>query len=299
MAFYNITREELQTIYSHLEQAIYNHEQWYETLVRTLICKLQNAGDNLKPNSHTLCEFGKWYHSEAIKNFSHHQGIIHLGHEHMRMHQLATKLLTLINEGRPITISDYDSFFSALQQMRLEIISLKREVEESLFSRDSLTGAINRDDMLPMLRNQQEVIKKTNDESCVIAMIDVDFFKIINDSYGHPAGDKVLVKIAEYFIKHLRIYDKFFRYGGEEFLLCLPDTTLENGKTIAERFCEDISTMVIDITNDKSIYVTLSIGLAKLDSQTSLEQSIENADKALYAAKDAGRNCVKIFEERS
>ena len=127
-------------------------------------------------------------------------------------------------------------------------------------------------------------------------MIDLDNFKAINDLYGHHAGDKVLAESVRYLIRHLRPYDKVFRYGGEEFLLCLPYTDFTPGLERVQELGEGIAALPIDIGTEKPIHISASFGLTQLDPDVPVEESIDRADKAMYAAKAAGRNCVRTWE---
>ncbi len=161
-----------------------------------------------------------------------------------------------------------------------------------LYNRDPLTMTITRISMLPILREQHAFVAREG-QSCCIAMLDIDFFKKINDQYGHSAGDTVLVDLAHLISKILRPYDKIFRYGGEEFLLCIPQVNLNQGYEIIERIRKEVSTMPLNLPD--KINITISIGLTLLDPNFPVEQTIDRADKALYAAKNSGRNCTKIW----
>jgi diguanylate cyclase (GGDEF)-like protein len=184
---------------------------------------------------------------------------------------------------------------NALDRLRLEIAALERELENSLFNHDALTGAITRFGILPTLREQQELVKR-HAQLCYIAMMDLDNFKAINDLHGHAAGDKVLSESVRYLIKHLRPYDKVFRYGGEEFLLCMPYTELAGGLERVQELNAGLAKLEIDIDKKEPIHIKASFGIALLDPDVPVEQSIDRADKALYAAKAAGRNRVLLWD---
>ena len=163
------------------------------------------------------------------------------------------------------------------------------------FNHDSLTGAITRFGILPTLRDQQELVKRHVQLSC-IAMMDLDNFKAVNDLHVHYAGDRVLAASVHYLIKHLRPYDKVFRYGGEEFLLSMPSTDLAPCYDRVNELREGIATLEIDIGEKEPIHISASFGLTLLDPDIPAETSIDRTDKALYAAKSAGRNCVRIWD---
>lgn len=247
-------------------------------------------------DAHKECRFGQWYYDIASKKLREHPGFIVLGEEHLKMHQEAAKLLTIVSHGGKVRPYDYDNFANALQRVQLEISTLQRELHELLYSRDPLTGAINRVNMLPVLWEQQALVKRKV-ELCSIAMLDLDHFKKINDKYGHSAGDRVLAWLTNFIIDHTRLYDKIFRVGGEEFLICLPNTDTKLAFEILEHLREKITSSKIKLTDRIEIKITISMGLASIEADTAIEQSIERADQALYQAKHEGRNCIRVWSE--
>jgi diguanylate cyclase len=290
MAIPNMSDEQMRTALKELEQALYNHDQWAETLYGTLICRLAPDDRDLSRDAHHNCRFGQWYYKSGGIALGNHPGFAEIGLEHERMHQYATSILRSSVDGVPISIKDYERFVSALKRLRLEIASVQRELEGALFSLDPLTGTPSRVDMLRKLREQQEFVRRNH--TCAVAMMDLDHFKSINDNYGHSVGDKVLTGFAHYIMARLRPYDKIFRYGGEEFLICLPDTDAQTGLGIVDRLRNDLASLPFETENKGSFHVTVSFGLAPLDAELSVERSIDRADKALYVAKSRGRNRV-------
>lgn len=295
MALDEVTRDELQGVIAQLKEALFNHQQWHGALIRTLVCKLPGDKHDINPLAHTECRFGQWYYGKAPEKMRNHPGFIALGEEHQRMHHLARLLLITVDADNPVTALDFDNFANALERLRLEIFALERELEDTLFNHDSLTGAITRFGILPALREQQELVKR-HAQVCYIAMMDLDNFKAINDLHGHSAGDRVLAASVHYLIKHLRPYDKVFRYGGEEFLLCIPYTELTPGYGRVRELGEGLAALEIDIGGEELVHISASFGLALLDPDIPVEKSIDRADKALYAAKSAGKNCVQIWD---
>ncbi|MBZ5700236.1 MAG: diguanylate cyclase [Acidobacteriia bacterium] len=294
MSQLNATRGELQEIISQLQQAIYNHQQWHDALVRTLVCRLPGDRHDMSPKAHRECRFGQWYYTQASEKLQRHSGFVAIGEAHLSMHQLAARLLVAASSETPLPAHDYDSFANALERMRLEIFALEREVESSLYNRDALTGALNRVGVLETLREQQEMVKRQV-QTCCIAMMDLDNFKNVNDLYGHRIGDQVLTVATRYVMEHLRPYDKVFRYGGEEFVLCLQHIELTPAYDIVERVRKGLAATPIDIGLKEPIHFTASFGVVLLDPELPVEQSIDRADKAMYAAKCTGRNCVRMW----
>lgn len=291
----NMSDTQMRSALKELEQAIYNHEQWAENLYGTLICRLQPDSHDISRDAHQQCRFGQWYYKSGEATLGSHPGFAEIGQEHLRMHEYAASLLRASTDGTPISIPDYERFVTALKRLRLEIVTLQHEIEGALFNLDPLTGTPSRVSMLSKLREMQEFARR--DRPCTLAMMDLDKFKSVNDRYGHPIGDTVLVGIARYMISHLRPYDRIFRYGGEEFLICLADSDLEAGRLIIDRWRHELASLPFEANGKGIFHVTVSFGLTPLDPDVSVERSIDRADKALYAAKAAGRNCVVSWDK--
>ena len=162
---------------------------------------------------------------------------------------------------------------------------------------DALTNLNNRRQFELRLWQEIAITKRQNNALCAM-MIDVDFFKKVNDTYGHANGDAVLKGIAAIIKSTLRESDIPSRYGGEEFAVLLPYTNIEDAKIVGERLRKAVESSPIPINDEnsdiKSINVTISMGLAEFNKTESGEELFKRADKALYEAKKTGRNRVCV-----
>ncbi len=167
---------------------------------------------------------------------------------------------------------------------------------------DALTGFYNRQQLDERIKQEISSAKRKHTSLCVI-MTDIDFFKRVNDTYGHSTGDLVLKTVAKIIRTHLREYDIAARYGGEEFVIILPSTKKDEAQNVAERLRKAIEKKVIDIekvntkNEQKNISVTISLGVYSYHLNDKPANVIMNADKALYQAKENGRNQVVVFSE--
>jgi diguanylate cyclase (GGDEF)-like protein len=161
---------------------------------------------------------------------------------------------------------------------------------EKLAHTDFLTGLVNR--RYFMEKVAQELNRALRYQSKFsLLMFDIDFFKQVNDSYGHHIGDIVLQKVAQYCQKTVRSVDIIGRIGGEEFAVFLPESDYENALDVAERLRKGIEKTLLASVGGKEVYVTVSIGLVSVDSVgRSIDALLDMADKALYEAKTSGRN---------
>lgn len=294
MAIASFSDEQMRAALKELEQASYNHDQWAETLYGTLICRLTPDDRDICSNSHHMGRFGQWYYKSGIAALDKHPGFAEIGLKHERMHKYAASLLRSSMDGVPISIKDYERFVTALKRMHLEISTVQHELESALFNLDPLTGTPSRVGMLSKLRELQEFVRRGH--ACVVAMMDLDNFKSVNDKHGHLVGDEILIGFAHYIMAHLRPYDRVFRYGGEEFLICLADTDMATGHDIVERLRDELAGLPFETDGKDTFHVTVSFGLTLLDPNIPVEQSIDHADKALYVAKARGRNCVASWD---
>ena len=176
-------------------------------------------------------------------------------------------------------------------------ITRRKEAEEALqylVVTDSLTGLSNRHYFFEQIHKTCARFKRHQDQPVCVMMLDIDYFKQINDCYGHAAGDQVLATFARLLRKNLRETDLAARVGGEEFALLLYDTTLAGATELAERIRVEVERTAFQY-EDQMISVTVSIGLAEITlGQSCGEDDLRRADKALYQAKHQGRNCVVL-----
>ncbi|WP_461481967.1 diguanylate cyclase [Porticoccus sp.] len=288
------TRQQLQSTIAELDQAIYNHEQWYKSLLRVLISHVPAETADLLPDAHRRCRFGQWYENVPSAFLRQHPAFLSLQHAHRNMHDCARNLLQLVANGSAIPPSSLDLFENTLDKMRLEIHALRHEFMERVQNQDPLTGALTRIGLLSWLREQHSLVQR-GVQTCALVLLDLDHFKDINDRYGHPAGDRVLVSSVQCLQALLRPYDKIYRYGGEEFLICMPSTTLEEARCVAERLRDSIAAQrILCDGSDQMLQVTASFGVTMLDQSLAVEDAIDHVDKAMYEAKTAGRNCVVV-----
>lgn len=167
---------------------------------------------------------------------------------------------------------------------------------EDMARHDYLTGVSNRR-LFEQLGSAEISAHYRHNKPLSLMLIDIDHFKNINDTFGHSCGDRALIKVAEIISTRVRAEDIVARLGGEEFVVLLPETTIENARVVAEELRHSISeTRFKSLNSNKTISLTISIGLVSLnhDEKIPLDEFIDRADKAMYNAKKHGRNRVYI-----
>ena len=172
--------------------------------------------------------------------------------------------------------------------------TLKQQAQlQAISTIDPLTSLHNRRWMNEMFLRQIDRCARAR-QPLSLAVLDIDRFKTVNDTYGHPGGDKVLMWVARAMQQHFRPGDLLARYGGEEFCVLLPDTRLDRALAAVERLRTSIEAATIALDDGRSLTITISGGAASWREGWSLEDLVQAADKALYAAKQGGRNRVVI-----
>lgn len=176
----------------------------------------------------------------------------------------------------------------------LHIIDLFHQIKESSY-KDFLTGAYNR---RYFYTHAQQILENSakNKENIALALLDVDYFKKINDKYGHDAGDKCIIEVCKILKETLRPTDLIARFGGEEFSILLENISQDQTQTLLENLRKKFEENKI-IYNDQTIQFTVSIGAYCATAKQKLEQMLKIADKALYECKDSGRNRLKILDQ--
>jgi len=158
---------------------------------------------------------------------------------------------------------------------------------------DELTGLANRRELFSSL-DRMIAASRRSKRPVAVAVLDIDRFKLVNDTYGHPAGDEVIRRVAQMALEMMREQDMVGRLGGEEFLIAFPDATVDQAMAACDRLRQGIAALPLLLPSGKGLSVTVSAGVAMLNADDDRTRLIGRADEALYVAKKAGRDQVKL-----
>jgi diguanylate cyclase (GGDEF)-like protein len=205
--------------------------------------------------------------------------------------------------GEIITVESDGAFNDKIVKIKHKAIELRGkkyvlEIFEDITDAitDDLTGAYNRRKLKEDLKEEIERAERYNKKLSVL-MIDIDWFKEYNDFHGHQKGDKLLIRLVRTISYNIRFTDKLYRYGGEEFVVLLPETGEEEAKEVAEKLRNKIGEKKFEgeEKSQPNMIISVSIGIARYPKDGSSSNELINvADKALYTAKRAGKNIVKF-----
>ena len=238
-----------------LEHAIEMHTEWLGKLHEHLICKQPVSDDILQENAYQICALGKWYYSDAPSLLKDYDEFADIEKVHKAMHVHAREIaLNHLNESK-IDPTDYRKFTSSQHTLLHLFSTLKEKILLSAHSFDELTGAVRREAFSLLSTNTHAEAERYKQAYC-IAMIDIDHFKQVNDQYGHIVGDEVLKSVAHNINFHTRKTDILCRFGGEEFLLLLPKTTLTQSTRVMQKLRQLIEGLVVVTDGKQSISIS-------------------------------------------
>lgn len=290
-ALYKIAVSDVERAVHVIDEAINYHRLWFDRLHASIICEDDFTEDILDIYAHTHCEFGQWYYGdvdETIRSFSEYEQIESV---HKYMHDHARQIALMKINHKPVRHEDYDPFLANQHRMIDLLVELRDKLIEHQFCFDVLTETVNRKS-ISLLLEQEFKNALRYDLVYSVAMVDIDHFKQINDTYGHINGDQVLRQTGALLKQSLRDSDCVGRYGGEEFLIILPGTGHERALEVMEHCRQRLAEFEISL-QESTLNITCSIGVSQLDERdSSAWQVVRRADDALYLAKERGRNRV-------
>jgi len=284
---------EVALILVELDRAISENQKWLNNFHRGLISKESVPEEFLQEHSHKLSMFGQWLYSGDHSLLATNEGVQAIEKCYVALHAEANKIARAHVEGHDVAAVGYDLFIAHLSDYQKKVTLFRDALIEIKGIFDPLTGLLGRQSLMMLLTKEQSLVSRGVHE-CAIIMLDIDHFKKVNDTYGHQSGDSALCYVAQCIRFNLRPYDSSFRYGGEEFLVCLPNTSEKNAFMVMDRLREEIAELPIDLPDNRETSITISMGIAMMEPDIPISTCISRADAALYLAKQNGRNRVEI-----
>ena len=292
------TLSEVESSFAELDAAILGHSKWLTEWNTRIICGIPVEEKYISENSYRESYFGRWYYASHADFLNQNPGFMAIEKFNRMVHAEMSDIVKKVNGGIPVSRAEYKSFIDSETAFSESIINLRDDLFKLLLSFDHLTGALNRQAFFHLLEQEYARVTRLGEQGCVV-LLDIDKFKNINDKFGHAAGDKVLIAITNFILENMRPYDSICRYGGEEFLICMPNTTIETSHSVIDRIREKLSQKNMCVSDGNYIKVSASFGIAPMSAKEALKDTIEQADKALYQAKMGGRNKVVVWSQNA
>jgi diguanylate cyclase len=210
---------------------------------------------------------------------------------HDQLHTAAKLVLLRSTDNAALPIEDYEKVLTRFDEFVTAVRRLERAFSEAASGLDPLTGLRTRQGLQEDFNREVNRFKNAG-TPFVVAMVDIDHFKNINDTHGHETGDRVLVSTVNALLRHIRTYDDAYRMGGEEFMVLLKGLDVSTAAPVLERLRAAISRLEMKTPNGQPLGVTASFGYTGFKEGATLDQIVAEADQALYKAKREGRNRI-------
>jgi len=275
---------------NELDAAVEAHMDWTRRMLRCAVLRVSPGEDSLSPQAHTLCHFGCWFEKNKIHfEYLNAQNTHMLESVHKTMHDSVRTICSELLAGTPVDEHCLDTF----EQTQIQLIDLMAKFKTLFLARaarqDPLTGLPLRYGIESEFKLMQKLCKRHHIQ-LYLMLLDIDHFKRVNDTYGHPIGDIALRHLADLLKYIKRDNEPLYRFGGEEFLLLLQSKSHLEAKEAAQRFIETIANTPVVIPDHPSLTMTVTLGLTHVSNDEEFASALERADKALYEGKHAGRN---------
>lgn len=295
----------LYFVHKNVYQNIMTHYEEHLVWINKLIDVLMDKSDHIPELGHHHCEFGSWLYNEHTSEIFDEENFQDIVYTHKELHSVAEQIFHWHKRSDQKTSANkYRHLYILIKKFELNMLLIANDIimiNDIYISnkavKDELTQLFDRKLLNTIFHNQFDLAKLTDSQFSLV-MVDIDYFKKINDNYGHSAGDKVLIHIADLIKEHFRISDFIFRYGGEEFLIILPNTRQKQARELSEALRKEIENSPI-VINEQSVGVTVSMGVIEVSTDAheiagdiSIIHFIEEVDSNLYRAKEFGRNRV-------
>lgn len=298
----SICNNRLSSLSDMVEQFVVDHyADHLKWLIKLTISIKEANTDTFPQTDKTICKFGKWISNDAKKIIQNNSKLKELDRVHSQLHYISSQIKQILSNNDSNV--DYDILLTYLEKCELLSLSIGTElalidntIVNQKATKDTLTGALGRQVLSQIFQNQYEISLATTSKF-VLAMCDLDFFKKINDNYGHIAGDKMLQSFTQIVKNNLRNSDLIIRYGGEEFILILPAIDENHAFSVLDKIRIEFENFIL-VFEENNIRTTVSMGMIEIEAKDRynkdlLEEYINYADIKLYKAKQNGRNSIK------
>lgn len=287
----------LQTIYDDVnverERQIRSFTDWENQFIYNIATGLPVGELVFLANS----DFGMWFSHKGKHILGNSNLLVEM---ELLIAEIDSRLTqTLSNQQQPAETARM-SLLQDVRQLSAKIHFLLSSMFEALVKqengKDSLTQLLNRR-FIPTIMRREISLALHSRKPFTLAMLDIDYFKQINDRFGHITGDLTLKSVAAVIYEHIRSSDYVFRYGGEEFMILLVESDVSQASIILEALRKKIADLRLGAEATESFSITVSIGIAEYDYHPDYKQLVDKADRALYLAKNNGRNRVETYQE--
>jgi diguanylate cyclase len=260
--------------------------QWHQIAFYGGADRAAKVEDAKMPNS-----FLQWHDRATFALPNQGPILSRLAELHEQLHTAAKLVLLRAPDGEAIPIKDYEKVLSRFDEFVTSVRRLERAFSEAAAGLDPLTGLRTRTGLQEDFNREMNRFMNAK-TPFTMAMVDVDHFKAVNDTWGHDTGDRVLVGVSNTLLRHIRTYDDAYRVGDEEFLLILKGLDNDGADKVLERLRGAVERAELKAPDGTPLHVTASFGHVGVSEGRTMDELLQLADQALYRAKRDGRNRI-------
>lgn len=285
---------EIDAILLDLNKAIDAHYQWLVSMFHSVVAKDASKPEITDNHSYGLCQFGQWIDHLGPLDNDELPYVRLMDSAHQHMHICGRELMLAIVENR-WQEAHFDAFQDGLLSFTAALTDYKIYLLTIRSNMDVLTGLPGRRVLDESFDHQ---LRNAEPLNFYLILLDIDRFKLVNDTYGHLIGDVVLRTLATYLATWTRDYETVYRYGGEEFIIIVKAANDEEACRAGVRICQLVDNHAI-AHSDGHINITVTAGVSRAFPEESLDAVIGRADRAMYEGKQTGRNRCMFIDEQS
>jgi len=285
--------QHFESLLTGIDRGLQAHLAWNQRLMRCALLHEGPGEDMMQPDAHRRCLFGKWFLTErtALAGFDA-PATAELERQHQVMHDAVRALCSQSSQGQPASEQDFKAYEAGQTAMVACLNTLRQKVAESVLQHDELTGLPLRNGLNYAFQIRQGDAARSG-MALHLAMVDVDHFKRVNDTWGHPVGDLALQHLARIMTGCLRENDIVIRFGGEEFLFLLLGNDAEG---VVQRLLVEVRNKPMLLDNGVALRMTVTAGLTQVLPGDTLASTVTRADHALLEGKTHGRDRYVIAQ---
>lgn len=291
------TNEALDALIDGIEQGIQAHLAWNQRLLRCALLREAPADEMAHLDAHRLCKFGIWFAHEFGRLEAIDAALVaQVDQAHAAMHAAVRAICERVLGGELASGADVATYETSQSTMVARLSELRARIGHVAMQLDPLTGLPLRHGIERMFERRASDARRGGD-GLFLAMIDIDHFKAVNDTHGHPVGDLALRHVAQGLRDTLRESDMVIRFGGEEFLALIRTSDLSGAEVTAQRLLRAVRNAPLQLTDGTYLASTITVGLARVRLADTLADVIHRADRALLQGKLAGRDRLVVAEQ--
>lgn len=285
---------EIDAILLDLNKAIDAHYQWLVNMFHSVVARDTSQPEITDNHSYELCQFGRWLDNLVSLDSDELPYVQIIDSTHQHMHNCGRELMLAIVENRWQEVH-FDEFQEGLLSFTATLTDYKIYLLTMRSNMDVLTGLPGRRVLDESFDHQ---LRNAEPLNLYLMLLDIDRFKLVNDTYGHLIGDVVLRTLATYLAGWTRDYDTVYRYGGEEFIIIIKAQNDDEACRAGVRICQLVDNHAIAYPGGH-IQITVTAGVSRAFPEEPLDVVIGRADRAMYEGKQTGRNRCMFIDERS